>query len=629
MNVTREQRHTRQRRCPICDGADGDPRGKGARCSGFTTNDGTYAHCSREELAGSIEANGAGLFAHRLAGSCHCGTSHGPADDTCTFSTLEATYPYTDESGRLLFEVVRKSGKQFRQRKPDGAGGWEWKLNGVRRVPYRLRELLESANERTVYIVEGEKDVETLERRGHLATTNPGGAGKWSAVAEVAATALQGRDVVVIADSDEVGRKHAREVEASLRGVTRSLRVLEPPAPHKDVSDLLLVFGTLEDLVALPLTEETAALAEVVATELVGAPVVVISSAAARVRALAKLGPVIRLESGLPTLDSSCRGGVPTRRLVVVGGAPGAGKTTLATNLLWRWAKAGVPVAMLAVDEGIDGILGRIAQLEGIDLERIEARDPIALEQLAVIVEATPLILIDGDEATGSVEAAVAQLVARAAGKDAVLVVDSIQTARALGSDAAGSPRDRIDCVVRAMKAARDKHGLLIIATCELARGSYRSKNTADQINDLAAFKESGSIEYAAQTALVLRSVPNEGELVDVAVPKNRAYRKEGFRLRLDYRTTALVEVDAPPESMQQPDDSARFAAVRRAIVDVVGSQDLRSARSILRSVRGLGQRCRDADVFDAVKVMQDEGVLRRDGREPYRIDLPHDEGQE
>jgi KaiC/GvpD/RAD55 family RecA-like ATPase len=358
------------------------------------------------------------------------------------------------------------------------------------------------------------------------------------------------------------------------------------------------------------------------------AKVVVLSTPADRVRALAQLGPVTRLESGLPTLDHSCRGGVPTRRLVVVGGAPGAGKTTLATNLLWKWAKAGVPAAMLAVDEDADGILMRIAQLEGIDAERIEERDPISLNRLATMVDAAPLILVDGDDAAGSVEAVAELLAARAGGREAVLVVDSIQTARAAGTEDAGSPRERIDCVIRAMKTARDRHGLLVIATCELARGSYRSKNAADQINDLAAFKESGGIEYAAQTALVLRSVPNESDLVDVAVPKNRAYRKEPFRLRLDHRTTELVEVELPPDAIPQ-DESARYAGVRRAVVDVVGAQELRSARSILRAVRGLGQRCRDADVYDAVRVMQDEGVLRRDGREPFRIDVPHHEGQE
>ena len=67
--VATDQRHTRARRCPICDGADGDPRGKGVRCGGFTSRDGDYVHCARPELAGAIEANGAGLYAHRMHGS--------------------------------------------------------------------------------------------------------------------------------------------------------------------------------------------------------------------------------------------------------------------------------------------------------------------------------------------------------------------------------------------------------------------------------------------------------------------------------------------------------------------------------------------------------------------------------
>ena len=140
-------------------------------------------------------------------------------------------------------------------------------------------------------------------------------------------------------------------------------------------------------------------------------------------------------------------------------------------------------------------------------------------------------MLVDGDDLAGSVERIAELLAVRAAGKPAVLVVDSLQTVRAIGTDTAGSPRERVDAVVRALKSMRDRHGFLVVATCELARGAYRSKALAEQINDLAAFKESGGIEYAAQTALVLRSVPDEPALVDVAVPKNRAYRKDAFRL--------------------------------------------------------------------------------------------------
>ena len=246
--VNREQRHTRARRCPVCDGADGDPRGKSKRCGGFTSSDGTYVHCSREDFAGGIAANNAGLFAHRMQGSCKCGTSHGTWTGKAE-SIVEARYPYVDENGTLLYEVIRKPGKQFRQRKPDGAGGWEWKLNGVRRVPYRLREVLAADPEQVVFIVEGEKDVESLEKRRHVATCNPGGAGKWAAVAQVAATMLQGRDVAVVADRDEVGRAHAEEVATSLRGVARSVLIFTPPAPYKDITDMFDAGKSEMDLV--------------------------------------------------------------------------------------------------------------------------------------------------------------------------------------------------------------------------------------------------------------------------------------------------------------------------------------------------------------------------------------------
>src|SRR5262249_26315748 len=55
---------------------------------------------------------------------------------------IAATYSYRDESGQLLFEVVRFSPKGFAQRVPNGNGEWVWKLSKTRRVPYRLPALL-------------------------------------------------------------------------------------------------------------------------------------------------------------------------------------------------------------------------------------------------------------------------------------------------------------------------------------------------------------------------------------------------------------------------------------------------------------------------------------------------------
>src|SRR5260370_16079482 len=91
---------------------------------------------------------------------------------------LVARYGYRDDEGELLYEVVRYDPKDFRQRRPDGNGGWTWKLDDVRRVPYRLPQLIAADPAEPVFIVEGEKDADRLAKLGLVATTNSGGAGK-------------------------------------------------------------------------------------------------------------------------------------------------------------------------------------------------------------------------------------------------------------------------------------------------------------------------------------------------------------------------------------------------------------------------------------------------------------------
>ncbi len=231
--VSREQRHTRRFRCPVCGGADEDLRGKGKRCNGYTSQDGQWVRCSREEFANGMTPEAStGLFVHRLA----------PSADR----DIAATYDYEDETGELLFQVVRKVGKKFRQRKPDGAGGWVWKLNGARRVLYRLPELLAAGPSATVWIVEGERDVETLESLGRVATCNPGGAGKWGFVRDDAVRLLAERSVVIVADRDAVGYAHAQQVASTLPNA----RTLEC-SRGKDVTEHLAAGGTLDELVPM------------------------------------------------------------------------------------------------------------------------------------------------------------------------------------------------------------------------------------------------------------------------------------------------------------------------------------------------------------------------------------------
>jgi len=142
-----------------------------------------------------------------------------------------ATYDYTDEAGNLLYQVVRFAPKDFRPRYPDGCGGWVWKKH-PHQVLFHLREVMEAP---IVFVVEGEKDVETLRSYGFVATTNAGGA-KVPWLPEFTA-ALAGREVIIIPDNDTPGRQRALTIARALLGKVARLAVLELEGGVKDATD--------------------------------------------------------------------------------------------------------------------------------------------------------------------------------------------------------------------------------------------------------------------------------------------------------------------------------------------------------------------------------------------------------
>src|SRR3712207_3609107 len=77
VTVTDRQRFTERNPCPICGGHKDEERGKGRRCWGYLSDDGEWAHCTREEYAGELERHpSSGTYAHYLAGACNCGVDH-------------------------------------------------------------------------------------------------------------------------------------------------------------------------------------------------------------------------------------------------------------------------------------------------------------------------------------------------------------------------------------------------------------------------------------------------------------------------------------------------------------------------------------------------------------------------
>src|SRR5262249_62318823 len=117
---------------------------------------------------------------------------------------VDKTYDYKDESGTLLYSVIRYKPKDFRQCRPDGNGGQIWNLDGVRRVPYRLPEILQYPDA-TVFVCEGEKDADRVASLNLCATTVA--SAKWT---DDCVKALAGRDIIILQDNDGAGEQKAQ-----------------------------------------------------------------------------------------------------------------------------------------------------------------------------------------------------------------------------------------------------------------------------------------------------------------------------------------------------------------------------------------------------------------------------------
>lgn len=207
-----------------------------------------HANCPTEKIADALGLTMADLFNEprrrdQFPLNATSGTNGHHARPVVT-----AEYRYLDETGQLLYVVERREPKTFRCKHRDQTGKWAYSMNGLRRVLYRLPDVLAAAKDgKTIYLVEGEKDADRLAALGHAATCNPHGAGKWR---DEYAALLAGAHVVVIQDRDDAGRAHGRTVIDSLRRHGARATLVEP-AEGKDISDHLDAGRDLADTVMI------------------------------------------------------------------------------------------------------------------------------------------------------------------------------------------------------------------------------------------------------------------------------------------------------------------------------------------------------------------------------------------
>lgn len=289
-----------------------------------------HAGCSARDIVEALGLRMSDLFDEDEA----------PTDER---RSLEATYDYHDGDGTLVMQTLRYRPKSFRQRRPDGSGGWVWNLQGIDERPlYRLPQVLDAVRAGApIWVVEGEKDAEALVAAGQHATCNPMGAGKWRPehTAWLRGAAL----VEIVADDDEAGHRHAAAVADALRHEVAEVRIWLPHAGCKDISEHLGQGRRLSDLRRLegPGLDAVAELSRLRRHLLVGDDIL-------------RLPPVQWLIGGVLQADG----------LIVVYGAPKSFKTFvmldicmhIANGMSWRGLVTRRTRVLYVVAEGAPGV---------------------------------------------------------------------------------------------------------------------------------------------------------------------------------------------------------------------------------------------------------------------------------
>ncbi len=402
-----------------------------------------------------------------------------PAAGGEPLAEVEAVYDYRDGDGRLLYQVLRKRGKQFPCRRPLPGGGWAWNLEGIERVLYRLPETVAAvvAGE-MVLLVEGEKDADRLAALGLAATTNPGGAGKWQAAY---GAPLRGARVVILPDNDPVGRKHAETVARSLVtmrcGAAAEVRVLELAglAEKGDVSDWIAErerAGRTAAEIRREVEELAAAAPMVLAadTTAAGSP----AGRRSRVRRASEVPPQAVVFLWRPYIACG--------KLTLLEGDPGQGKSWIAAALATAGSRGqGLPGAapfapfrtlIFTAEDGLGDTLRPRLDLLGADCD-------------AVFLHDQPLDLAQADD-FAEIEQALAEHRPR------LVILDPIVAY--LGAKTDAYRANEVRAILAPLARLADRHGCAVLAVRHLnkSRGSR------------SIYAGQGSIDFTAAARSVL-----------------------------------------------------------------------------------------------------------------------------
>jgi Protein of unknown function (DUF3987) len=219
-----------------------------------------HAHCEIGDILDALDLSVTDLFVkgkgHSSPGAAKkAKKATGSGDEKYKILTTgelpDGTYwEFISPAGEVLY-IQRHKHEYYRKVGEDRWVTYRGVLDDIAQVLYGLPELIDGVRAgKTVYHVEGPKDVETARKRLGVVATTSGSTSSWRPEFLAHYT---GADVVVVPDNDDPGRKYAEAVARDLLRAARSVKVVELPGLDKggDLTDWLDAGHTQDEFFAL------------------------------------------------------------------------------------------------------------------------------------------------------------------------------------------------------------------------------------------------------------------------------------------------------------------------------------------------------------------------------------------
>ena len=399
----------------------------------------------------------------------------------------------------------------------------------------------------TVFLVEGEHDVLTLEQVGATATCTAMGAGK-AHLFDL--TPLHGKNVVIVQDMDAPGIAHANQV-AELLAPHAKVTVVTPKV-GKDAADHITAGFGLDDFTPAEGTDKHLAFSTI-ARELENARDMTLADGLEHLRAVInRLAPVDNeaslksveqlldewwewieapndsgrgrvIPTPWPELNDVLAGGFHAGRSYLFAGRPGAGKSLGLSNFAAYAAQSGARGLLYSVEMSDIEIMSRmLAAGASAEYKQITRRDLDAynLSRIADFSEkfkSAPLYISDRSSLTLSRIASEARRMKADRGLDFV-AVDYMQLLKSSIADR----QQALTAISRETKVLSGELDVVLVSACQLNRENTKHARRP-MLSDL---RESGAIEQDCDVAILLHHAETAdgfptGE-VEMIVAKNR-----------------------------------------------------------------------------------------------------------